>query len=231
VWLAVTMPMLAWCGTFTVNPVRIQVSASRPNAVLKITNRDDQPVTLQAHVVTWSFEGQKDVYADTDEVMLNPPIAVVGPHQTQFIRLGLRHPVEGAEERSYRLIVEEVPPPPKPGFQGIQTILRLSIPIFATPKAAPAPQIAWQALRTSDSRLKVIASNRGSAHVQIKSLEVTGADSPDDYLKGVPPTYLLPSQQREWLIDDKRTLTTSRIKILALTDAGALHEIIEIKQQ
>jgi fimbrial chaperone protein len=224
------VPTSAWCGTFTVSPVRIQVSASRPNAVLQITNRDDQPVTLQAHVVTWSFEGQKDVYVDTDEVMLNPPIAVVGPRQTQSIRLGLRHPVEGAEERSYRLIVEEVPPPAKPGFQGIVTLLRLSIPIFATPKAATAPQINWQVLRTSDSRLKLIASNLGSAHVQIKTLAVVASDSTDDYLKGVLPTYLLPTQQREWFIDDKRTLTATRIKVLAVTDAGTLHEIIEIKQ-
>jgi fimbrial chaperone protein len=205
-----------WCGTFTVNPVRIQVSTARPNAILQITNRDDQPVTLQAHVLRWDLDGQKDVYADSDDVMLNPPIATVGPHQTQFIRLGLRHPLEGTEERTYRLIVEEVPPPPKPDFRGVQTILRISIPIFVVPKTAAVPQVNWQAVRTSDSRLRLIATNQGGAHVQVKALEVSSADSSDNYLKGV--------------IDDKRTLTAKRIKILAVTDAGVLHEIVEIGQ-
>jgi fimbrial chaperone protein len=220
----------SWSGTFTVNPVRIQVSTARPNAILQITNRDDQPVTLQAHVLRWDLDGQKDVYADSDDVMLNPPIATVGPHQTQFIRLGLRHPLEGTEERTYRLIVEEVPPPPKPDFRGVQTILRISIPIFVVPKTAVATQVNWQAVRTNDSRLRLIATNHGGAHVQVKALEVSSADSGDNYLKGVPPTYLLPTQQREWLIDDKRTLTAKRIKILAVTDAGVLHEIVEIGQ-
>lgn len=230
VWLGMALPATTWCGTFTVNPVRIQVSTARPNAILQITNRDDQPVTLQAHVLRWDLDGQKDVYADSDDVMLNPPIATVGPHQTQFIRLGLRHALEGAEERTYRLIVEEVPPPPNPDFRGVQTILRISIPIFVVPKTAAVPQVTWQAVRTDDSRLRLIATNHGGAHVQVKALEVSSADSTDNYLKGVPPTYLLPTQQREWLIDDKRTLTAKRIKILAVTDAGVVHEIVEIGQ-
>lgn len=220
----------AWCGTFTVSPVRIQISSARPNAILQVTNHEDEPVTFQAHVVAWSFDGQKDVYADSDNIVLNPPIATVAPHQTQLIRLGLRRSVEGAAEESYRLIVEEVPPPARPGFRGVQTVLRFSIPIFANPKSPSVPQVHWVAMHTSDAHLRVIATNRGSAHVQIKSLEVTGADSPDDYLKGTMLTYLLPTQQREWLIDDKRAMTTRRIKILAVTDAGVLHEIVEVEK-
>jgi fimbrial chaperone protein len=219
----------AWCATFTVNPVRIQVSATRPNAMLQVTNREDQPVTLQFHVVTWSFEAQKDIYVESDDFTLNPPIAVVGPHKTQSIRLGLRHAHDGTQERSYRLIIEEVPMASKPEFQGVQTLLRVSIPIFAMPKAVTAPKLNWQAVRTNDARLKVIATNHGSAHIQIKALNVTGADSADSYLKGAQPTYLLPNQQREWLIDDQRSQGKSRIKVLGVTDAGAIDEIIEIQ--
>jgi fimbrial chaperone protein len=218
----------ALCGTFTVSPVRIQVSASRPNAILQVANRDDDPVTLQAHVVAWSFEGQKDIYVDNDEVMLNPPIAVVGAHQTQAIRLGLRRLNDSAQERSYRLILEEVPRPAKPGFVGVRTIVKISIPIFASPKTAIAPRLGWQAVKMSDSRVKLIATNHGSAHIQIKSLNVTGADSPEGYLKDVPPTYLLPNQQREWVIDDERARVANRIKVVAVTDAGALNETIDI---
>jgi fimbrial chaperone protein len=223
---AFTMP--SWCGTFTVTPVRIQVSASRPNAILQVANREDEPVTLQAHVVAWSFDGQKDVLVDNDEVLLNPPIAVIGAHQTQAIRMGLRRLNDSAQERSYRLIIEEVPRPPKPGFVGVRTIVKISIPIFVSPKNAIAPRLSWQAVRMGDSRVKLIATNQGSAHIQIKSMDVTGADSPDAYLKGVPPTYLLPNQQREWVIDDERARAANRIKVAALTDAGALHETVNI---
>jgi fimbrial chaperone protein len=228
VWLLAGLSSAAWCGTFSVNPVRIQVSASRPNAILQVTNHEDQPVTFQAHIVLWRFDGQKDVYTDSNDVMLNPPIATIGPHQTQFIRLGLRHPVEGPDEESYRLILEEVPQS-KPGFRGVQTVLRLSIPIFALPKAPTSSHVAWQVARTGDS-LRVTATNSGSAHIQIRSLEITAADSQDGYLKGNALTYLLPTQKREWLIDDKRAMTTRRINIVAVTDAGVLHEMVEVGQ-
>jgi fimbrial chaperone protein len=218
----------AWGGTFAVSPVRIQVSTSRPNAVLQIMNRGDQPVTVQAHIVAWSFEGQKDVYADSDAVVLNPPIAVIAAHQSQLIRLGLRRPAEGTQERTYRLILEEVPAPPAPGFQGINTVLRLSIPIFAIPKTAISAKLNWRAVRTSDAHVRLIGANRGSAHLQIKSLEVAGTDSPENYLKGTPPAYLLPNQEREWLIQDDRARTATQIKVNAVTDAGVFHEIVDI---
>lgn len=222
------LPVFAWCGTFTVTPVRIQVSTSRPNSVLQIVNRDDQPVTVQAHVVAWSSDGQNDVYADSNEIMLNPPIAAIGAHQSQLIRLGLRHPTEGTQERSYRLILEEVPPPARPDFRGIQTLLRLSIPIFAVPKATTAPQLIWRAVRSGDSQLRLIAVNQGTAHVQIKSLEVRGSEPADDFLKGTPPAYLLPSQQRQWTISAQSAKTATQVRITAVTDAGTSHEVIEI---
>lgn len=219
------------CGTFTVTPVRIQVSASRPNAILQVTNRDDQPVTIQAHIVAWSFDNRNDVYTNSDDVILNPPIATLGAHQSQYIRLGLRRPNEGAQELSYRLILEEVPPPLQSGFRGIRTVLRFSIPIFAIPKTAASAQLKWQAATDGNAGLRLIAANHGSAHVQIKSLDVAGAESSDDYLKGVPPVYLLPKQQREWLIQDERARSARRIKVIAVTDAGVSHEIVDITPQ
>jgi len=218
----------SWAGTFTVTPVRVQVSASRPNAILQIANREDEPVTLQAHVVAWSFDGQKDVLVDSDEVMLNPPIAIIGGHQTQAIRMGLRKLNDGPQERSYRLILEEVPQAPKPNFIGIRTIIKMSIPIFVSPKTAIAPRLSWQAVKMSDSRVKLIAINQGSAHIQIKSMDVTGPDSVQAYLKSLPPTYILPNQQREWVIDDERARVANRMRITGVTDAGALHETIDI---
>jgi fimbrial chaperone protein len=228
-WIGFLLLGTAWCGTFTVNPIRIQLSSSRPNATLQVTNHDDHDVTLQVHIVAWSQDSQKDIYADSDDVVLNPPIATVGARATQIIRLGLRRPVAG-QERTYRLILEEVPQPPSPDFRGVQTLLKISIPIFAVPKTATAPKLEWQAVKTNGSRLRLIAVNRGQAHAQIKSLQVTSADSPDDYLKAETLTYILPGQQREWLIDDKRAMTARRIKVLAMSDAGVLHEMVQVGQ-
>ncbi len=111
---------------------------------MQIENLSDEPVTIQAHVVTWSYQGAHDQYADTDEVMLNPPIFSLDSHQKQFIRLGLRRKNDSTIERTYRLILEQVPQPPKPGFVGLTTILRISVPIFVKPENKVSPRVAWE---------------------------------------------------------------------------------------
>ena len=80
----------------------------------------------------------------------------------------------------------------------------------------------------ADARRAGARHFQGSAHIQIKSMDVTGPDSPEAYLKGLQPIYLLPRQQREWVIDDERARAALRIKVAAVTDAGALHETIDI---
>jgi fimbrial chaperone protein len=233
--IALVIAAIGWsvpalCGTFTVSPVRISLSASHPNTILQVTNRNDEPVTLQAHVVIWTSDGEKDVYQDSDEVMLNPPVATVGPRQTQYIRLGLRWPNETTQERSYRLIVEEVPHPLKADFQGIQTLLRLVIPIFVAPRVVTAPQLTWEAVRTSDDHIKLLVKNRGTAHIQIKSLDLASADTPDTRIHNGQPIYLLPNQQREWIVNDDAIRLARRLAIVANTDTGAFHETVAINR-
>jgi fimbrial chaperone protein len=218
----------AFCGTFTVSPVRISLSALRPNTILQVTNSNDEAVTLQAHVLVWTSDGEKDVYQDSDEVMLNPPLATVAPRQTQYIRLGLRWPNETTQERSYRLIVEEVPRPPKADFQGVNTLLRLVIPIFVAPRVASTPRLSWEAVRTSDNHIKLVVKNLGTAHIQIRSLDLASADTPDALIHNTQPIYLLPNQQREWLINDDAIRLARRLAIVAATDAGAFHETVAV---
>jgi fimbrial chaperone protein len=218
----------AFCGTFTVSPVRINLSFSRPNSILQVVNRNDEPATIQAHVVLWTTDGEKDVYQDTDDVMLNPPIASLGAKQTQFIRLGLRWPNETKQERSYRLVLEEVPQPLKPGFQGIRTLLRLVIPIFVSPRVTSSPRLSWEAVRTDDAHVKLVAKNLGSAHIQIKSVDLASADQPAAHIRNSQPIYLLPNQQREWLVNDDAIRLARRIALVATTDAGALHETVDV---
>src|SRR5207302_10639047 len=106
-WLACTMCAPAQAGTFSVNPVRLVLSSSHPNAALQITNYGDEAVTIQAHVVSWAESSQNEFRVD--EVLLNPPIFTVAAHSSQFIRLGLRHANRTQDEQAYRLVLDEVP--------------------------------------------------------------------------------------------------------------------------
>jgi len=212
-------------ATFGITPVRLDLSAMRPNAVLQIENRSDDPVLLQAHVVTWNFAEGMEQYTNTDDILLNPPIFELGPHQKQFVRLGLRHVNDSAVERTYRLILEQVPEKPKPGFSGLTTILRISVPVFAVPRTKVSPKVSWHAERTGTG-IKLVGVNHGSAHIQLTHFELSESESEAAQVTRSMTEYLLPGQSKSWEFDNAVMLQAREIGFKAKTDAGEIHEAL-----
>ena len=218
-----------WAGTFSVNPVRIELFASRTNAILQVSNEEDNEVTFQVRVCTWSTDGKKDVLVDTSEILVNPPIAVLPARQKQFIRVGLRHPKDEIQEKAYRIIVEEVPRPPKAGFSGVQTLLRISIPVFIIPRTNAAPKLNWEAIPADGDNWKLVAVNHGNAHIQIRTLDITNEGTAANHMNFTVPAYLLPNQEHEWLIDPAKLRFVGKVRVQANTDAGSLYEMVDTK--
>lgn len=215
---------------FDVSPVRINLSPRRPTAAMEVTNLANSPVTVQAHVVAWDVKHGSVVYSDSDDILLNPPIFTLRPHEAQYMRLGLRFPNESPEEVDYRLILEQVPQPPKPGFSGLQTILRISIPIFSVPLKPIEPQITWRAVRAGNGSMCVIAANRGSAHIQIKELTINTSSANHPAFRTTNLSYLLPGQSETWTVSKQRKAGMAVIRIEAITDAGEIHEALALKR-
>ena len=71
--------------------------------------------------------------------MATPPIFTVPPKGTQVIRVGLRRAADAQQGLSYRMFLQEVPPPPRQGLQGLQVALRLSLPVFVMPARDARP--------------------------------------------------------------------------------------------
>src|SRR5579863_9334590 len=164
-------------GSYMVKPVRIELSARQLRSTMQNQNVGDDPITVQAHIVAWNAKGAEEVLSDNDDILLNPPIFTVSAGHTQYLRLGLRHSPQGTAEGTYRLILEQVPGPRKPGFMGISTLLKISVPIFVKPRMPAPPQLAWTLERTSDQEMRLVVENHGSAHVQIRKFAVTPSGS------------------------------------------------------
>jgi fimbrial chaperone protein len=209
-------------GSYTVKPVRIELSARQLRTTIQIQNLGEEPATIQAHVVAWNANGAEELLSDNDEILLNPPIFTVAAGHPQFLRLGLRHPQPDTREGTYRLILEEVPRVPKPGFNGINTLLRISVPIFVNPRIS-SPQLAWTLQRTSDQELLLSVQNRGNAHVQIRKLAVTaGAASEPGFEQGTA-TYVLQNARKEWVITGQ-LVGAGKLRLQAQTDHGEIRE-------
>jgi fimbrial chaperone protein len=211
-------------GSLHILPIRVEFTDRKPSTTLQISNEGDDPVTVQIHTLNWKALGAEDVYSDASDILVNPPIAHIAGHETQLIRLALRHPAHVAVERSWRLIIEEVPPPPK--AMEVRMVLKISIPIFLTAHGSVfSPRLTWEAAHLPDGSLKVTASNNGNAHIQFRTISLLagGAGAP---IQSSLMAYILPGGTHEWVLSDERLKSATHITLEAETDSGKLHEEI-----
>ena len=207
-----------YASSFSVTPTRISLSGKHKAVVVRLLNTGDDPITVQARVVSWKFSGSKDVYQDSDDVLLNPPIFTLAPDKPQLMRLGLRRPQSEANEIAYRLIMEEVPPPPKPGIS-LRTILRISVPIFVEQQGAAHKQMDWKA-EVIPTGVKITATNNGNVHVQVKNLSLLPEGSSAALATKTVLDYLLPGQRHEWIFEEPQIRETQKLSLTAVTDEG-----------
>ncbi len=217
-------PLSAMAGSLSVTPVRIELSSAQRSVALTVRNDGDQPTVVQAQLVAWSQVDNDDRLDPTTDILASPPIFTVAPGASQILRIALRRAPDAARERSYRVLVTEVPGKPQPESVGAQFALKISLPIFVDASGAKtSPQLEWSGVRTAKGELALTAVNTGAKHIQVRAIEVTKAGSdPDARFAG--PWYVLPGQRRTLTIKpiDGHTIAADRVRIKAETDAGPL---------
>jgi fimbrial chaperone protein len=220
---ALLLPALAGAASLSVDPVRIELSPQQQTAAITVRNDSDQPASIQIQAVAWSQHDGKDVYTPTRELLVAPPIVTIAPRSEQVIRAALRRQADAANELTYRVYLQELAPPPAPGFTGLQVALRIGLPVFVKPqKGSAAPNMVWRIARVRDDSLKVTLQNQGNAHVQVSdfALYVPGGDKP--VAGESASSYVLAGRVREWLLktDLFEKITGGRLRLKAYTDAG-----------
>lgn len=229
--LVLAAPAASWAGSFQVNPVRIELSSAKRSAVERVTNTGNATVVVQISALSWTQDGGKNVLAPTRDIIVSPPIATIEPGKAQIVRVGLRRAPDPKRELSYRLFVQEVPPPPKPGFQGLQVALRIGLPIFVQPREGQAkPALVWSARLTNPKTIRLSLENRGTGHIQFSDLALSEAGQKEPIAQQNGLSYVLAGQSRQWDLALKKPLHDEheRLRLQASTDAGRLETEIEV---
>lgn len=216
-------------GSFQVSPVRATLSVSESVGALTVHNTGDEPTVLQLQVMSWTQADGKDIYTPTKDILATPPIFTVPANGSQVTRVGLRRAPDPQRELTYRLFLQEVPPPPKPGFQGLNVALRIGIPVFVLPQVVAQSKLHWQAVDTAEG-LKINVSNQGNAHVQIANIKLSSSDNAKPLVTEQIAAYVLSGQSRSWLIESAEMLSVpgTAVHISAETDAGNLQSDVVV---
>lgn len=158
-------------------PVDPTIAAGQTATALWVENRGQQPVTLQVRSLGWSQAGNEDQYARQDEVVTSPPIANVAPGQRQMIRILRRDTGTTPAEHSYRLLIDELPPPVDPSKPNVASAelavqMRYSIPLFTYDgEVAATPTLMGRTVVVDGKRYAEIR-NVGQRHARLINLRI-----------------------------------------------------------
>lgn len=197
-----------WSSTalaLTISPVLVELSPARRITSITIFNDADQPVSFQTQTLAWSQPDGTDVYADTEELIVVPPIADIAAGASQIFRVTSRaSPI--TRERAYRLIFEDITSrvtPHPAGETSIDIRFNHSLPVFIStpgkaltqPRLESCPSLVPMAIKASRC---VRLDNDGNHYLQIKSLTVSGANWRKDLDAGAR---VLAGAWRQWTFD------------------------------
>lgn len=220
---ALLVPSLAGAANWEVDPVRVVLSKQQQTSAITLKNTSDQPTTIQIQVVAWSQSSGQDVYVPSRELLVSPPIVTIPAKSEQIIRAALRRPADASKELSYRINLQELPPPPAPDFKGVQVAMRVGLPVFVEPlKGKAAANMVWDLQRLPDNQLKLTLQNKGNAHVQVTDFSLYLPGSTQVIASESGSSYIMAGQSHSWLLKPVSTekIAGSRLQLKAFTDAG-----------
>jgi len=179
-WLAIGLVILqagaARASSFSVNPTQVSLSASAKSALVTIKNETDQAVRFQVAAMAWSQDEAGHMQmAPTEDIVFFPALLTLKAREERKVRLGTTV-APGAQERSYRLVVEELPPlQAGSATTGVAMLTKMTIPVFLQP-ARLAAQATLSDVGMTGGHLAFRLRNTGTLHFVPQRVRVTGKD-------------------------------------------------------
>jgi fimbrial chaperone protein len=168
------LPTGAHAAPVSITPTTIVLGPGHTTALVSITNESDGPTRFETSVNIWteSAEGETGL-TPSDDVVIFPQLIALAAHETKKVRIGTELPPP-ATERSYRLILQELPQINRDtGRVEIQVLSKISLPVFIAPPSAQA-RPAVDAPTLTNGTLSFNVVNAGGAHFMLKQVSVTG---------------------------------------------------------
>jgi fimbrial chaperone protein len=212
----------AGAQALSVLPVNIFLSPGQRATSLTVTNQGSKETSIQIRAYAWNQKDGDDQLSATDEVVVSPPLARIAPGATQVARIILRRTPEN-REATYRILVDQIPPPAEPGI--VHMVLRLSIPIFAQPTIRAFPDVQFH-LERDAGQIYLVGFDAGLLHERIRDIVLSTSDGRKLKPDSSATPYVLSGATRRWHIaaQDSLPLQTETLQLTAISDAGAIEQ-------
>ncbi|RBP51205.1 fimbrial biogenesis chaperone [Arenicella xantha] len=195
-------------------PIRLYLDSEKPISSLTVKNRGDTVALVQSQVMLWTQVNGESVLEPSDDVIVSPPIFEIDPGKDQTVRIGYVAEQPSGSEKTYRLMLSEVPGSQAPKGTGVQVNLRLSLPIFIASDDFK-PIVKWSAEQACDGKLRLSADNVGTKHTMITGIKIAATSQADPVHSIARPRYLLAGAATWWDIDSEGLNLPNRFAVVA----------------
>ena len=212
----------AEAAAYSVNPTGVVLNAGNRSALVTIRNESDQTLRFQLSMVSWAQDETGAMQlTPTEDVVFFPAMLTLERGEERKVRVGAATPF-AATEKTYRLFIEELPPPDRPSEPGaVRVLTKTGIPIFLQP-ARVARAATATGLSVSAGQLSFAINNAGNVHLPPNSVNVkaTGADGVALFTRETPVWYVLAGGRRVMTMETARP-ECERVRQLEVTYAAA----------
>ncbi|QGZ66783.1 fimbrial biogenesis chaperone [Paraburkholderia acidisoli] len=218
----------AQAATLQISPVTIEFSPGEVATGLTLRNPGETPVYGQVRVFRWSQANGDDVLTPATDVIASPPLIEIAPHADQLVRLVRTASAPPAGEESYRLLIDELPPPGSAAAEGVTIRLRYSVPVFVdAANTAARPVLAWHLVHAPNG-WALRADNTGARRAQIAAVQlVDDLGQTHDVTKGLLG-YALAGQGRQWHVNLPPSTKPARLTVRATVNTQPLEAPVTI---
>lgn len=203
-------------------PTSLEMASAGPAQALWLTNTGDHELRAQVRAYTWSQTAGKDALDPTQAIVASPPMLTVPPGGRQLVRVIRTGQDTAPGERTYRLLVDELPLEAAKGT-GVQYVLRYSVPVFVG--VSGKPSLKWSGTPGHDA-LELTVSNTGTAHAQISEVNlVQPGAAPVAIVPGLLG-YVLPGATMHWTIALPAGANATNASLKALVNGDATDQML-----
>lgn len=158
-------PARGEAAQFDVAPVRLELSASQPSALLTIRNTAKAPIRLQLRGHAWEQSPSGEMLLkDNAEVVIFPALLQIDPGGERKVRVGTTT-APGLQERTWRVFLEEMPSATESSDRSaVRVLTRVGIPVFLAPiRPQPRAEIGLGAV---GGKIAIRLRNTGNVHLE-----------------------------------------------------------------
>ena len=216
----------AACQSISVVPVNVLLAPGQTTATLTVKNQSDQETAIQIRPYLWSQPDGQDQLKPTLAVIISPPIAMIPAGGSQLVRLLLKQPPTD-KEATYRILLDQLPPPAQPGT--VHVVFRLSIPIFARPVARVLAHVQFH-VEYEGGQLYLVGRNDGTRHEAVREISLLTSGGRSLKAESGSSPYILAGVTRRWHITapDFVPLANETFKLTSRMDSGPIEEQIHV---